>query len=341
MTTSAARSEVAGGGVALRGAFCGIAAAGLFGLSAPVAKLLLPESGPLMLAGLLYLGAGVALSLVLSARHGESPGEAPLTWSDAPLLGTIVATGGVLGPVLMLVGLTRVSGVAGSLLLNLEAPFTILVAVGVFREHLGRRERLGVAVIVVGSVLLGWRSGSVTGNGIGVFALAAACACWAVDNNLTQRLSVRDPVALVRFKTLASGVTNLLLALAAGAKLPALTVILPALLLGAASYGLSIVLDTYALRLVGAAREAAYFATAPFFGALAAVPLLGESVAALELTVGGVMACGVGILLRARHGHRHQHDVVMHEHSHAHDEHHAHTHAVPVASGELHSHLHT
>lgn len=326
-----------------RGAALGILAAALFGLSAPLSKLLLPASGPLVLAGLLYAGAGLGLllfGLLQRALPGARRVEAPISRRDLPLLAGVVLTGGLLGPVLMLTGLARLSAVAGSLLLNLEAPFTMLLAITVFREHLGRRELAAAAAIVAGALLLGYQPGSVGGDWLGVVAIAGACLCWAIDNNLTQRLSLRDPIAVVRVKAIGAGACNLCLAAILGHRPPAWEVTLPALALGAASYGASIVLDMYALRLVGAAREAAYFATAPFIGALAAVPIVGEALGAPTLIAGGLMALGVVLLLREKHGHEHVHAELEHEHVHVHDEHHQHQHEEPVVGPHSHVHRH-
>ena len=170
--------------------------------------------------------------------------------------------------------------------------------------------------------------------------LAGACLSWALDNNLTQRLSLKDPVAVVRLKALGAGGCMLVLALLRNPQLPAAAVLAGALALGAASYGLSILLDMYALRLLGAAREAALFATAPFVGALAALPLLGERLRAVDVAAGALMAVGVVLLLRERHGHLHTHAPLEHEHLHVHDAHHAHAHEGPVTEPHSHPHRH-
>jgi drug/metabolite transporter (DMT)-like permease len=328
----------------LVGTACGIGAALLFGLSPPLVKLLLPTSTPVMLAGLLYLGAGLGLLGVRlvswRSRIGHVGREAQLRRGDlAPLVGVIV-TGGMVGPVLMLVGLGRVSGSVGSLLLNLEAPFTIALAVAFFREHLGRREALAALVIVAAAVLLSFQGGEVHADGLGVLALAGACMSWGLDNNLTQRLSVRDPVSLVQVKAIGAGACNVALALALGAKVPSVRHVLIAGVLGLACYGVSILLDVYALRLLGAAREAALFASAPFVGALASVIILGERLSIREVGALLIMALGVALLVRARHAHPHTHEPLEHDHLHTHDEHHQHEHPPGFNTSEPHSHSH-
>lgn len=327
-----------------RGAAYGLMAAALFGLSAPLAKLILgADISPVLLAGLLYLGAAIGLSLwwTLSAMRGAQAVEAPLQRADISKLAGVVITGGMLGPVLMLMGLTRVTALAGSLLLNLEAPITMLIAVVVFREHLGRDARAAAFLILLGALLLKLEFGELGADTLGVLLLASACLCWSVDNNLTQRLSLRDPFAIVRIKTLIAGATNTVLGLAmSGWTLPPWRWVLGALVLGAFSYGVSVVLDAYALRLIGAAREAAYFATAPFVGAIASMLLLGDSLRLLDGIAMLSMGLGVALLLREKHAHLHEHAPMSHEHKHTHDAHHQHTHTADDPPGEPHSHFH-
>ena len=318
-----------------RGVAFGFGAAVAFGLSAPFAKRLLSEVEPQMLAGLLYLGAFLALTCV-PRRAGR---EAPLQRSDLPRLGLVTAFGGIVAPVMLLLGLQHVSGVAGSLLLNLEGVFTILLGVTLFREHLSRRASAGCLVIFVGAVVLGFGVGGLHADWVGVALIAGACAAWGVDNNLTQGLSLHDPRRLVQIKAGIAGLVNIALAAIIGDPVPAMLTLLAALTLGALSYGLSVYWDALALRELGAAREAGIFAVAPFVGALVAPFVLPESLGVNELVAGTLMALGVVMLLRERHSHMHRHEPVAHEHVHRHDVHHQHDHvdADPAAS---HSHLH-
>jgi drug/metabolite transporter (DMT)-like permease len=323
------------------GAVYGLLAAALFGASAPLAKTLLPETSPLMLGGLLYLGGGLGLAAFGALRgRTRTAREAPLRRADAGTLVAIILAGGIGGPLLMLHGLARLPGVVASLLLNLEAPFTIGLALLVFREHLGRRELGAAGLVVLGAAVLGVSPGPLAADPLGVLALAGACLCWALDNNLTQRLSLRDPVAVVRTKALGAGGAMLGTALLLRVPLPSALVTVLALALGMLSYGLSIVLDMYALRLLGAAREAAFFATAPFLGALLAVPLLGERPSVPDGLAALAMAAGVALLLRERHGHPHTHEPAEHEHLHVHDEHHRHLHEGPAVEPHSHPHRH-
>lgn len=316
----------------LRGPALGLCSAVLFGLSAPISKLLLPETPPLLLAGLLYVSAAGALLIVPRARR-----EAPLTRADVPALAISVVAGAALGPPLMLWGLTRVSGLTGSLLLNLEAPFTMALAVLFFGEHLSGRELFAAALVVGGAALLGGR-GELSGSIGGASAIALACLCWAIDNNFNARLSLKDPVEVLRVKALCAGAINLAVAFGLGQRLPRLPAVAAAVALGVFSYGVSFFLYLRAQRALGAARQATLFAAAPFAGALASVPLLGDRPHPRDFVAALLMAGGIVLLLRARHAHVHTHDAVEHEHAHVHDEHHRHSHEGAVE--EPHSHLH-
>lgn len=276
----------------------GLGSAVLFGLSAPVSKVLLPQVSPWLLAGILYLGAGLGLSLIRLARP-QSERTDRLRREDLPRLMAIILTGGAVGPVLLLIGLARVPGVVGSLLLNLEAVFTMMFAVLAYHERLGRLESLGAFLVVAGALVITGRPESWHANLLGALAIMGACLAWGLDNNLTRQISARDPIQIVQVKTLSAGLGNVVLAALAGHRAPA-GIVPAALALGFVSYGLSIVLDVYALRLVGAAREAAFFAVAPFAGAVVAVPLLHERFTAPDYAAGMLMALGIVLVVRGR-----------------------------------------
>ena len=325
-------------GGAARGTVAGLAAAVLFGLSAPLAKLLLPSGGPFMVAGLLYLGAGLGLSVVAPLRR---PGqEARLRREDVPTLAGMILAGGVLGPLLLLAGLARLPGASASLLLNLEAPLTIALAVLVLGEPLSRRELAGSVAVLGGGLLLGAGPADGPASTLGALSVAGACLAWAVDNNLGRRLSLRDPVAVARAKSLVAGSFNVGLALLLGGRLPPPAALAAILVTGLLGYGVSVALHLLAMRHLGAARQAAYFATAPFVGAVAAVPLLGEAWSPGLLAAGVVMLAGTAALVAARHGHPHSHEPLVHDHAHEHDAHHqGHDHG-PVAGAHAHPHAH-
>lgn len=327
---------------AVVGAACGLLAAALFGASAPIAKHLLRDFSPVLLAGILYSGAALALWGHRVVR-GTGP-EARLSRGDTLRLTLVVVSGGIVAPVLMLLGLQRLSSLSGSLLLNLEAPLTVLVAVVLFKEHVGRYATVAIALILVGAAALKFEAGAMRGDTFGVLFIVGACFCWAIDNNVTQRLTLKDPFAIVRTKATVAGATNLVLGLALAnghsALLTQPAMLVAALMLGAASYGASVVLDAYALRLLGAAREAAYFATAPFVGVIVAIVFFGEVLAIYQLLAMASMAVGVWFLLRENHAHEHTHEAIEHEHLHIHDDHHQHVHAPGTALTTPHSHPH-
>jgi drug/metabolite transporter (DMT)-like permease len=323
-----------------RAALAALAAAALFGAGAPLAKRLLAEVAPAMLAALLYAGAGLT-ALPFAARAWRRR-EAPLRRADLPLLAGVVLFGGVAGPLLLMFGLVRTSASLASLLLNLEAVFTVAIAVVAFREHLGGRGLGALAVIVAGCALSTFVAGAAgveRGHWTGPLAVAGACVAWAVDNNLTQRLSLRDPLAIVAVKGLGAAPVALAIARLGGAPWPPATALAGGLLLGAFSYGLSLLLYVRAARALGAARTGMLFAAAPFIGAALAVPIAGERPSLRLVAAALLIAGGVALLLAEQHEHQHTHDPLEHEHTHVHDEHHQHVHRGDEGP-EPHSHGH-
>jgi len=241
----------------------------LFGASAPLAKGLLASITPQLLAGLLYVGSGCGLAVYRFAKGARS--EAPLGRVDIPWLAGAIAFGGVVGPLLLMIGLTRTPASGASLLLNLEGVFTALLAWFVFHENVDRRIALGMLAIVAGGIVLTWQGRAEWGGIAGPLAIAGACACWATDNNLTQKVSGGDPVQIAMFKGLVAGLVNVGIAAALGARIPAVGPLVGALVVGLFSYGVSLVLFVRALRYLGTARTGAYFSTAPFVGAALSV----------------------------------------------------------------------
>lgn len=315
-------------------------AAALFGASTPFAKLLVGELSPLLLGGLLYLGSGVGLSVarVIRDRGWKPSGLARREWPW--LLGAILFGGG-LGPVLLLFGLTYTSGSTASLLLNLEAVLTALIAWLVFRENADRRVVIGMIAIAAGGVVLSWPSGETgASNWLGPLAIAAACFCWAIDNNLTRKVSASDALFIAGSKGLIAGAVNCSLALSLGASLPDPDILLATTVVGLLGYGLSLVMFVLALRGLGTARTGAYFSTAPFIGAVMALALLDESTTPAFWLATGLMGLGVWLHLTERHEHEHAHELLEHRHRHVHDEHHQHLHDFEWDAREPHEHIH-
>lgn len=311
-----------------RGVGLAFAAAILFGLSAPFAKLLVGDTTPQMLAGLLYLGSGAGLLIVWLFRRHRVVVEAPLTRGDAPWLAGAIAFGGVAGPLLLMIGLSRTPASSASLLLNLEGVLTAVLAWFVFREHFDRRIALGMAAIVAGGAVLSWGGRLAWGGLSGPLAVAGACLCWAVDNNLTQKVSGGDPVQVAMLKGLVAGAVNTTLALLLGAGVPGALRLSGAMALGFVSYGLSLVFFVLALRHLGTARTGAYFSVAPFAGAIASLVVFRERPTVLLMSSAALMGAGVWLHLSEHHEHEHHHEAMEHEHAHVHDEHHQHVHAV-------------
>ena len=313
-------------------------AAALFGASTPCAKLLLGETHPVLMAGLLYFGSGIGLSLLRRLRGATA--EAPLTRRDAPWLGGAVFFGGILGPVLLMAGLRTTPGSSASLLLNLEGVFTALLAWFVFRENFDRRIALGMLLIVTGGMALSCSPGVAVRFPLGALAISGACLCWGIDNNLTQKVSGGDPLQVAAIKGAVSASANLLGAALIGARWPTLPVIGLALVVGFLGYGVSLSLFVVALRHLGTARTGAYFSVAPFIGAAVSLPLLGEPVAPSLIVAALLMAAGVWLHVTERHEHGHEHERVAHAHRHVHDEQHQHVHALGDPAGEPHTHDH-
>lgn len=319
------------------GVQAGIASAVLFGAGTPLAKLLLGSVSPWMLAGLLYVGSGIGLGLY---RLVTRPERVRLKRAEIlPLVGAI-GFGGILGPVLLMFGLSGMPATGASLLLNAEGLFTAVIAWVVFRENVDRRIALGMLVIVAGAVVLSIPTGADLGPVLPSLAILGACLCWAIDNNITRTIALTDATWLAAVKGGVAGPVNLVIAFALGSQLPPILSVGAAMLVGLGAYGVSLVLFIVAMRHLGTARAGAYFSVAPFFGAALAV-ILGAAVTVPLVLAAALMALGVWLHLTERHEHEHTHDPLTHDHWHVHDEHHQHEHDEVVVPGIRHRHVHT
>jgi drug/metabolite transporter (DMT)-like permease len=309
----------------------------LFGVSAPLSKLLLGVIDPQLLAGLLYFGAGVGLAIVYARRLvGQASEEAPLRRGDIPWLILVIAFGGVLGPLLLLLGLSRTDAASGSLLLNIEGLATMAIAWVFFRENVDRRLLIGAMAILCGAAVLSWQGTGIAVNA-GALLIVAACICWGIDNNLTRKLSAADPVVIAMTKGFIAGLFNCAVAWGRDVPMPPVALLASAGVLGFVSIGVSLVLFVLALRHLGTARTGAYFSLAPFIGAIVALGV-GEPPTMALAIAGALMGAGLWLHLSERHEHEHVHEALAHEHRHVHDEHHQHGHDGPVT--EPHSHWH-
>ena len=333
------------------GVFAALGSAFLFGAGTPLAKLLLEHVSPWMLAGLLYLGSGLGLAIYRMSRRLQTPRLNP---GEARWLVAAVLCGGGIAPVLLMLGLAGMPASHASLLLNAEAVLTTLLAWAVFRENLGRRIALGMLAIVAGALVLGWpQQGTAQAAAQDVsmtslwpaLAVVLACLFWALDNNFTRKVSLSDASWIACIKGLAAGTTNLALAFALGATLPAPGRLAAAMLVGFLAYGVSLALFVVALRHLGASRTGAYFSAAPFVGALFSIVFFAEPVSWQLALASALMAGGIWLHLTEHHAHAHLHEVLAHAHLHTHggdddDGHHTHQHDPVLTGSHTHAHRH-
>ena len=310
---------------------CSLAAA-LFGISAPLASRLTEDMGAFTLAGLLYLGAALA---VLPSNIRRPPTPAAMRASATKLAGAVVL-GGAVGPVLLAAGLGIVPAATSSLLLNLELVFTTIVAGTVFHEYIGRRVVIGTMLVVSGGVVLGWSDSPELRWGAAL--IAGACLCWAFDNSITAALDQIAPAHITFVKGVIAGSVNVTVGLVT-TDVPSWRPVVWALVIGAFGYGASITLWVAGARDLGAARGQLVFATAPFVGAIVAWVVLTDPVAAREVVAFGAGVLGIAFVVRSGHAHAHVHRPLVHEHEHHHDDHHRH-HADDVQGRHTHVHRH-
>jgi drug/metabolite transporter (DMT)-like permease len=321
-----------------KGIFAALGSALLFGAGTPIAKLLLSHVSPWLLAGLLFIGSGIGLTiyrLIIRAPRVKLPQKERVWFAGA------ILSGGVVAPVLLMVGLLNMPASGASLLLNMEGVFTALLAWIAFKENFDSRIALGMAFIVAGALVLGWPSEVKFSNLWATFAVLGACFAWGLDNNLTRKLSLSDATWISSIKGLIAGSVNLTLAFALGSTLPSFLNLVGAMTVGFFAYGVSLALFVIGLRHLGTARTGAYYSVAPFFGAILAIAL-GEPVTTPLIITGVLMSVGILLHLSENHVHMHEHTEMEHEHEHSHDEHHQHTHeTIPEMSlKHTHKHLH-
>lgn len=304
---------------------CGLAAV-LFGATVPIASRLVERTSPQMLAGLLYVGAALAVAPIVGR---SAPSMNGLRRSGRQLAIAVLA-GGFAGPLLLTSGLARTPAATVSLLLNLEVVATAAIAALVFREHLGRRVIGGITLITAAGALLTW-SGAPELRA-GALLVIGACLCWGLDNSVTAQLDLVAPEHITLAKGVIAGTTNVGIALMLGASLPGLWVISAALVTGAVGYGASITLWVAGARDLGAARGQMVFSLAPFIGAMLAWAVFGDHASAVQLGALGIGLAGALLVVGSDHEHPHSHGVIEHTHEHSHDSHHHHAHL----DGDLH-----
>lgn len=326
-----------------KGPLYAILAALLFGASTPLAKLLLKSIDPAILAGTLYFGAGIGLSILLLFQKSvrQISTEASLKRQDWFWLMLATAFGGIAGPIFLMEALDKTQASTVSLLLNLECVFTALCAWFIFKEHFVSRIVLGMVIIVAGGMVLAWPS-HMDASLKGIELISMACLCWALDNNLTRKIAYASPLQIALLKTLIAGsviIIVMILKVPNLYHLPIALLILTAIV-GFFGYGLSLFYFVLALRFIGTARTSAYFSIAPFIGAAIAFILLHEPLTWQILVAGILMGLGVWLHLTEEHDHEHYHPALAHEHLHVHDDHHQHEHSANDPPGEPHLHWH-
>lgn len=328
---------------ALRARLEVIAGALAFAASVPAGKLLLRDVPPLALSGGLYLSAGLFCSILLLIESPSGAARNRLRGGEWRWLALAITAGGILGPLALFQGLRWTSGYVAGLLLNFEAVFTVALGAWISRERVGGRGLAGISLVIAGAALLSLPAGAGGGatRPLGAALVIAACACWALDNNVTQRISLRDARQIVAFKGLAGGATSLALATLTGqtgswtaANLAGVAAV------GALSYGLSIVLFIRGLRVLGVIHTGALFALAPGLAAVLSWALLHEPLEAWSAIALATMTAGALLLGTDVHEHPHSHEALEHEHEHEHDEHHQHPHTPEELARVPHSHWH-
>jgi drug/metabolite transporter (DMT)-like permease len=332
------RAMFAAGSPIARGVALALLAAVSFGVTVPIIQRWGEHVGPFTTAALLYAGACLSAAL----PRGRARRGVPLARRDIGRLVLIALCGAAIAPASFAWGLQRTDATAGALLLNLEAPFTVVFARVLYQEAIGRRVVVALLTMVLGGVALVWeRSAGAAWSGLGVVAVALATCAWALDNALTRPLAEHDPVAIVRGKALLGASLSFVLGVSLGERIPGSATSAVLLACGATGYGASLRLYILAQRRIGAARTGSIFALAPFVGAALAW-LAGDRELGL-LTLLAALLFGAAVWLHAteRHSHWHTHPALEHEHPHRHDDaHHDHVHEPPFYGEHSHPHSH-
>jgi drug/metabolite transporter (DMT)-like permease len=318
--------------------------AALFGISPPLAKLLVKNIPPVALAGLLYLGAFAGLSLYLIIRRVISPDNirsTSLKQGDFPWLCGAIISGGIIAPICLMFGLSQISGFTTSLLLNLEGIFTAVIAVIFFKEKAGNRLWLALMCMTAAGIFLTWDSSQGKFNFLGPALVTLSMICWGIDNNLTRNISTRNPIQITCIKGFVSGVVSISLTYTLGMAITWDLSIIYALLLGSFSYGISLVFFIKALEGLGSFRTGMFFSLAPFIGAITSLLLLQEWIGWVMFPAVLFTAAGFWLISTENHLHPHLHQEAVHTHLHNHtDIHHVHEHADAAYETHVHEHKH-
>lgn len=320
-----------------------VSAAALFGMSAPFSKLLLAEVPPLMMSSLVYLGAGLGMLIVDFAKSmtKSKAVEARLEKKELPFILAMIVLD-IAAPISLMIGLTMTTAANAALLSNFEIVSTSVIALIVFKEAVGKRLWLSIALITIASVILSTDDLRSLSFSIGSIFVLLSCVFWGLENNCTRKLSIKDPLQVVIIKGLGSGTGAFIIAFYANELVWNIAYIIPALLLGFFAYGLSIYFYVTAQRNLGAARTSTYYAVAPFIGVLLSFFLFDEPITASFIIASLIMLAGTYFAVAEMHEHHHVHHLSNHEHRHSHsDEHHNHTHEETIKKEHSHAHGHS
>jgi drug/metabolite transporter (DMT)-like permease len=322
------------------GQFLAILSAALFGISPVLCKLVIGDMSPALLAGLLYLGSGIGLQILLLFQRKNPVEELrrlPARHRLA-LVGSVIS-GGIIAPLFLTYGIKLGSASEVSLLLNLETVATTFIAWLMFKEHVGLGVWGGKVLILLGSFVVILKSDNAVTFSIAGLLIILACFFWGIDNNLTRNIEDISATALASIKGLCSGTFNICLALIFTTGSVTVHQVSGSLLVGALSYGASLVCFIESLRRIGSARTSTYFAVGPFIGIFLSILVIGERPSPVFWFAAVCMFAGILFLNREKHGHLHAHSMLSHCHSHIHDEHHRHDHA-DTSTEEPHDHCH-
>lgn len=295
-----------------RGAQIALVAAVLFGISTPLTKPFLKETSSFFTAGLLYFSSGISIYIFRKLTGAQS---IKMNHSERTYFGLAVACGGIVAPVFLLTGLSLISASDASILLNLESVLTALIAWFIFKENFDKKILVGMLSIFFGACIISWNGNFEFNQAIGTILILLASTFWALDNNFTRNVISIDPTWIASTKGLIAGSTNLAVALLLGDQIPPLKTLAAVSVIGVFSFGLSLILFIVAMRQVGTSRAGAYFAIAPFFGAIVAF-ILGDPVT-LQFGIAAIfMGFGIYLHISEDHHHEHYHFEALHCHSH-------------------------
>lgn len=309
----------------------------------PFSKILLRSIPPVALAGIVSLGACAGPAVYALIRKASSAKkEASLERKDLPVLAGAIITGGILGPIFIMLGLRHISGFAASLLVNLEALATAMIGVIIFRENAGKRFWFALACMIIAGMLITYDAAQSRFTIAGPLLVITAMLCWGTDNNLMRIISDKDPLQIAQIKGLVAGIFSLLLSFIIGEEITLNMAIVYAFLIGAICYGMSVVFFIQALKSLGSSRAGAFISIAPFFGAVVSLIILKEQIGGAPLIPAVVlMIIGGWMITSEQHSHEHTHIPITHTYAHSHDDmHHDHIHRGD-STEKKHTHEHT